>query len=638
MSEIRDRVSRLLKEELVRDPESQKFQRELTRETRRKQREQRYQQLRKERAQKRILAREMRPGWLKLMVKLVDTSLILILSVGCLAVVAFFTMPLWEPFLNELLPNSVIVQGKETPYNFYAGAMVDRRQDVQEKGFSTLGRKANYEGIQLHYWSEQGLCTSTASWDKVVSSQEGILPPYHMVVDTEGVVNLLADFGAATTQNSEFFHIAVVGNFNTGCGKTASLEQLAGIVEGIRWAVAKGAPLEVSGVSLGNLENRLSDIRFWATSPLPVFVIKYWDGNDVLFYAHPDVWQAVTKAEAYVKEKYPERDPNPLLSISVAFSESPKYNRDKTRSPSGAKGTWQFMPGTWNSHKKFIPDPNPDPNNDSHAAIAAAIKLDSQGLPAATTQSDFECRFTGCKDGMVAWNEHDRQATFVWWCWQTLEDLVAKSEQFTASSSSGMKYTVRVRTTVTDIVNLVGRYSGKGLFWGFSHNPLKAMTENGAAFNVPTPWQPQGHSGRDFRAKTGTPIQAVAGGVVVLAKWTYNIPASGLGHGNTVIIYHGDDADGEGRYSIYAHCSKFVVSEGQVVKGGEIIAYSGGTGAGSNPHLHFAVAKGSIKLEPDNDGIYRPFTKSQWIDPKPLLPWGGGKCQEGFDCSVFNDN
>ncbi len=85
------------------------------------------------------------------------------------------------------------------------------------------------------------------------------------------------------------------------------------------------------------------------------------------------------------------------------------------------------------------------------------------------------------------------------------------------------------------------------------------------------------HRGLDYRAKTGTPVMAVNAGRVVLARPLYF-------EGGCVIIDHG-----QGLMTLYMHLSRFKVKEGELVKRGQVVAISGGTGRATGPHLHLGV-------------------------------------------------
>ena len=94
------------------------------------------------------------------------------------------------------------------------------------------------------------------------------------------------------------------------------------------------------------------------------------------------------------------------------------------------------------------------------------------------------------------------------------------------------------------------------------------------------------HSGTDFRAPTGTKLNAVNDGVVVVASERYY-------SGNAVILDHG-----EGIYSSYSHLSKINVKKGQHIKQGQSLGLSGATGRVTGPHLHFSIIIDSKKIDP----------------------------------------
>lgn len=94
------------------------------------------------------------------------------------------------------------------------------------------------------------------------------------------------------------------------------------------------------------------------------------------------------------------------------------------------------------------------------------------------------------------------------------------------------------------------------------------------------------HEGIDIAAEEGTPIRVTSGGRVIFAgsRGTYGL---------AVIIDHGG-----GVRTLYAHCSRLLVTDGQNVDAGTIVALSGNTGRSTGPHLHFEVLKNGVPLDP----------------------------------------
>lgn len=101
-----------------------------------------------------------------------------------------------------------------------------------------------------------------------------------------------------------------------------------------------------------------------------------------------------------------------------------------------------------------------------------------------------------------------------------------------------------------------------------------------------------GHKGVDICTRgtgstMGKEIRATADGVVYSAEFHKS-------WGNNVYINHG-----EGIYTRYAHCSKMIVSAGDQVKQGQVIAYVGNTGNSFGPHLHFEVWVNGVRTNPE---------------------------------------
>lgn len=94
------------------------------------------------------------------------------------------------------------------------------------------------------------------------------------------------------------------------------------------------------------------------------------------------------------------------------------------------------------------------------------------------------------------------------------------------------------------------------------------------------------HKGIDWATPTGTPVYASCGGVVQSSGWAG-------GYGYCVSINHPD-----GKQTRYAHNSSLVVTAGQTVKQGDLIAYSGSTGNSTGPHVHFEILIGGHQVNP----------------------------------------
>jgi murein DD-endopeptidase MepM/ murein hydrolase activator NlpD len=85
------------------------------------------------------------------------------------------------------------------------------------------------------------------------------------------------------------------------------------------------------------------------------------------------------------------------------------------------------------------------------------------------------------------------------------------------------------------------------------------------------------HLGIDYRAAIGDKVPASNAGKIVFSGDLFYT-------GWTVIIDHGVDI-----FTVYGHLSKTLVSQGDIVKRGDIIGLSGNTGRTSGPHLHWGT-------------------------------------------------
>lgn len=121
---------------------------------------------------------------------------------------------------------------------------------------------------------------------------------------------------------------------------------------------------------------------------------------------------------------------------------------------------------------------------------------------------------------------------------------------------------------------------GKSVKRGFLAAPLRftRMSSGYTSYRLhPLFGDPRAHRGIDYSAPQGTPVRAVADGVVQAKGW------SG-GYGNTIEIKHSERIS-----TLYAHMSGYGpgIERGKSVQMGQIIGYVGATGWATGPHLHY---------------------------------------------------
>jgi len=94
------------------------------------------------------------------------------------------------------------------------------------------------------------------------------------------------------------------------------------------------------------------------------------------------------------------------------------------------------------------------------------------------------------------------------------------------------------------------------------------------------------HAGIDISAAYGSPVEATADGIVLVAE-----PDGG--YGREILIDHGN-----GFSTMYGHLSQIKVVVGQEVKRGQIIGAVGMTGKATGPHLHYEVRIHDAPVDP----------------------------------------
>ena len=120
--------------------------------------------------------------------------------------------------------------------------------------------------------------------------------------------------------------------------------------------------------------------------------------------------------------------------------------------------------------------------------------------------------------------------------------------------------------------------------------PLNGVITSKYGPRTPTEIVSANHKGLDIAGNTGSSIIAAADGIVTLASTEGD-------YGNHLKIENGEIT------TLYAHCSKLLVSEGTEVKQGDVIAEVGSTGRATGPHLHFEIRR-----------------ENRYVDPQEILP------------------
>lgn len=162
---------------------------------------------------------------------------------------------------------------------------------------------------------------------------------------------------------------------------------------------------------------------------------------------------------------------------------------------------------------------------------------------------------------------------------QTISDADAQEEALEAEAAETRKALDAAAAALDAYLNSqVDKYSDAPMTCSLNFGPaLQTYTYISCVFGT------NGHRGTDFASPGGTPIYAVADGIVTDATYHWS-------WGNYVQIYHGKDDEGNTYSTLYAHMiSTPAVSAGQNVTKGQVIGYVGSTGYSTGNHLHLEM-------------------------------------------------
>ncbi len=115
--------------------------------------------------------------------------------------------------------------------------------------------------------------------------------------------------------------------------------------------------------------------------------------------------------------------------------------------------------------------------------------------------------------------------------------------------------------------------------------PISGWVTSGYGAREATDIVSANHAGVDIGANYGEDIKAAMSGTVEMTS-------SDGDYGNHLIIVSGEIS------TLYAHCSKIVVKQGDYIEQGQKIAEVGSTGRSTGPHLHFEIRRNNKTVDP----------------------------------------
>ena len=172
----------------------------------------------------------------------------------------------------------------------------------------------------------------------------------------------------------------------------------------------------------------------------------------------------------------------------------------------------------------------------------------------------------------------------------TLNDSLQSANQRADSALRLAAITARVAHGLTLIARVAERSESEGAGAAAAGVVLPVSGTITSRFSR-SRWEPilnlfRPHEGVDIAAPLGTSIRAPADGRVMFV-------GPRLGYGLVVELDHGG-----GVKTLYAHCERILVQDGDYVAAGAVIAKVGSTGLSTAPHVHFEVIVNGRHVDP----------------------------------------
>ena len=150
------------------------------------------------------------------------------------------------------------------------------------------------------------------------------------------------------------------------------------------------------------------------------------------------------------------------------------------------------------------------------------------------------------------------------------------------------------------------------LGWPVNGSHLLTQEYGATSFASRGGYRGRWHNGIDIRAPKGTPILSAEDGFVINTGDQDKFCRRGA-YGKYLVVRHPNNLA-----TLYAHLSQITVSDGQSVKRGQVVGYSGNTGYSRGSHLHFTVWSGNT-YQLRGSRTCGPMPSGGDIDPRKYL-------------------
>ena len=263
-----------------------------------------------------------------------------------------------------------------------------------------------------------------------------------------------------------------------------------------------------------------------------------------------------------------------MLANTTAYPESANYPNDGDGSDHDSLGLFQMRHSSgWGSVANLM-----DPSYQVRAFMGGPTGPNYPSPRGLLDIPDWQTLPKGAVAQAVEVSAYpDRYAN-----WEPVADAILNTLTTSSGGTSDNRTSATVPETTTVVFPLPAGTWVMSSPFGYRINPITGRNEL--------------HPGTDYAAPNGTPILAVADGIV-----TYAGPMSG--YGNAILINH--TVDGQPVTSLYGHMwdGHFYVKTGDNVVAGQHIADVGSNGNSTGPHLHFEIRPGGGA----------PIDSNQWL-------------------------